>query len=626
MYHLIFALTVFIVTSGVTAWAAPWSGIIDPTRVHDWSQAGAGTIQNRTTICQTLNPGATAEQINTAIQSCPAGQTVFLNAGTYNLGSPGIVFNNKSNVTLRGAGPDQTQIKFSANGACNGMGAAVCVIANSNWWSGSPETTANWTGGYAKGTNQITLSTVSGLTVGTLMILDQLDDTVDDGSIFNCQTVGVCTSQGTDIGRAGRGQHQTVTVIAINGNTVTIAPPLINPNWRSDRSPGAWWASGQPISGVGIEDMSLDYSGIPISGHTYGMQLHSATNSWIKNIRSINADNAHINFYQSAHITVRDSYFYGNRQACSQSYSMEPWLADSLLIENNIFQHEATPMVLSGSVGSVLAYNYAFDDYYNCGDAAWFQASSYHHEQGSNYNLWEGNIGPGMTADNIHGPSVFATAFRNRWDGKDPLNTNVKSEQTVPVDLYSFNRFFNLVGNVLGTSGYHNTYEVSTTTSGSQSGGANCDTTIYRFGWGGNCNNSDNQGDPTLRGSTMRWGNYDTVNAAGRWVSGEVPSGLAKYANAVPATQTLPASFYLLAKPAWFGAVPWPPIGPDVTGGNVSGVGGHVYKIPAQVCYETLAIDSAYGSSNVRTFNAETCYQASSDIVLAAPTNLRIVP
>src|SRR5215813_5912499 len=119
MYHLIFALTILIVTSGATAWAAPWSGIIDPTRVHDWSQAGAGTIQNRTTICQTLNPGATAAQINTAIQSCPAGQTVFLNAGTYNLASPGIVFNNKSNVTLRGAGPDQTQIKFSANGACN---------------------------------------------------------------------------------------------------------------------------------------------------------------------------------------------------------------------------------------------------------------------------------------------------------------------------------------------------------------------------------------------------------------------------------------------------------------------------------------------------------------------------
>jgi len=31
-------------------------------------------------------------------------------------------------------------------------------------------------------------------------------------------------------------------------------------------------------------------------------------------------------------------------------------------------------------------------------------------------------------------------------------------------------------------------------------------------------------------------------------------------------TQSLPASFYLGSKPAWFGSVRNPPIGPDVTG------------------------------------------------------------
>src|ERR1700730_550337 len=55
--------------------AQPWSGIIDPSRAVDWTNAGrAGGIPNRSTICSTLNPGATAEQINSAIQSCLSDQ------------------------------------------------------------------------------------------------------------------------------------------------------------------------------------------------------------------------------------------------------------------------------------------------------------------------------------------------------------------------------------------------------------------------------------------------------------------------------------------------------------------------------------------------------------------------
>src|SRR5436190_20113219 len=73
-----------------------WSGVIDPSRAVDWSVAGvSGGIPSRTGICATLNPGDTAAQINNAIATCPGGQVVFLNAGTYNLSS-GIAFNGKS--------------------------------------------------------------------------------------------------------------------------------------------------------------------------------------------------------------------------------------------------------------------------------------------------------------------------------------------------------------------------------------------------------------------------------------------------------------------------------------------------------------------------------------------------
>jgi len=59
--------------------AQQWSGIIDPSRAIDWSNVGiSGGIPNRTTICATLNPGASAAQISSAIASCPSGQVVFL--------------------------------------------------------------------------------------------------------------------------------------------------------------------------------------------------------------------------------------------------------------------------------------------------------------------------------------------------------------------------------------------------------------------------------------------------------------------------------------------------------------------------------------------------------------------
>src|ERR1043166_7906839 len=130
-------------------YAQPWSGIISSSRAVDWSKAGvSGGIPNRTTICATLNPGATAAQINSAISSCSTGQVVFLNAGTYNLSSS-INFTNVSNVTLRGAGPDQTFVTFSAGSGCNGLGADVCVINGDNNYSGNPHNVAAWTSSYS---------------------------------------------------------------------------------------------------------------------------------------------------------------------------------------------------------------------------------------------------------------------------------------------------------------------------------------------------------------------------------------------------------------------------------------------------------------------------------------------
>jgi hypothetical protein len=98
-------------------------------------------------------------------------------------------------------------------------------------------------------------------------------------------------------------------------------------------------------------------------------------------------------------------------------------------------------------------------------------------------------------------------------------------------------------------------------------------------------------------------------------VTAEVPSGLAQYSNPVPSSQALPASFYLSAKPAFFGSVPWPPIGPDVTNGTETS--GHAFRIPARRCY-----DNTPKTNGILNFNAAACY--GSGTAPAPPTNLRI--
>ena len=125
--------------------------------------------------------------------------------------------------------------------------------------------------------------------------------------------------------------------------------------------------------------------------------------------------------------------------------------------------------------------------------------------------------------------------------------------------------------------------------------------------------------DPRVKTTLFRWGNYDVVNAAVVWNAAEVPSTLTPFGNPVPGNQTLPASLYLAGKPAWWGSVPWPAIGPDVTGGQDPT--GHAYKLPARLCY-----DATPKTGGILNFNAAACYSTVQDttpptVSITSPAN-----
>jgi hypothetical protein len=628
-----------------------WSGIVDPTRAINWTLAGSPSIPNRTTICATLNAGASLASVNTAIANCPSGEVVYLSAGNYSFGGQ-IFFNNTSNVTLRGAGPDQTFVSFTKQGSCNGLQADVC-IANGDIgdFSGGPSNVATWTAGYAPGTNTITVGkvttgSISNLFVGSLIILDQLDDAADTGNIYMCGSsgsAGDCSQQGTVGGRPGRGQDQQVTVTSISGTgpwTIGITPGLYAPNWRTSQSPNIWWSSALPVTGVGIENISLNHSGSNGSGvYGMGIQFVNATNSWVNNVRSLNDLNGvseHVEFFQSSHITVENSYFYGSNPA-SEGYgpSCDFSSSDNLVI-NNVVNHVASPFVTQSCVGSVFAYNYAVDNYFG---GNW-QQSDVRHSTGDEFNLYEGNQEDGFTADDIHGTSAMLTFFREYLDGRDTATeTGAKTSNTESFNIMSFDRYYNIIGSVLGTAGYHTIYTTQAASATDCGNSDNASLSVFLLGYSdqngvyyGSCNGFSPAipNDLLVASTLMRWGNYTACTAtascnAVRFVSSEVPSGLSLYANAVPASQSLPPSFFLALKPSWWSAsIPWPAVGPDVSSGNVANVAGHVYLNPAANCYLNVMGGTITGSSGALTFNAKNCYSLGGPTVAAGLTGVAV--
>jgi hypothetical protein len=361
--------------------------------------------------------------------------------------------------------------------------------------------------------------------------------------------------------------------------------------------------------------MSIDFTG----GGAAGIEMVNATNTWIRGVRLVYSSGPgsfvfHIVIVNGFRVTVKDNYVYGPTVQGNTQYAYAPHVTGSVLFENNILHHNTCPACPNDpEMGSVYAYNYVDDAFYA---TPGFQQ----HNGGDSYNLWEGNNSGNFFADDIHGTHHFLTFFRNHFDGTAHNRQGVTANSAFTLTAHA--RFFNAVGNVIGGSPF-TTYQTSNTDSM---------VSVFNLGYRGNCSNCGGMAnDAHVERTLFRWGNWDSVNNGTRFQASEVPSSIGNFPQGVPATQNLPVSLYLSSKPSWFGAAAWPPIGPDVTGGGITGFGGHANKIPARLCFESATNDAAYPSSSprIKAFNATTCYGAGGTPPPAppsAPTGLQIKP
>ena len=662
-YRLLFLLTAF----SLSASAQNWSTFLDSSRATNWNGAGF-TIPNYTTNCATQPKltansssaaSSNAQAIQNALGSCDSTHNVVnIPAGTYYVA--GIQYPSQGHMVLRGASVGTTKLIFSANEACGGAPAAgICMIGPDGTYNGSDAVLPPggnqqclWTGGLSKGSTSITLSSCGGTPpLNQILILDQADDSSDTGGVYQCDgNLAGCNYEGsanpngrTISGKIHAQQQLTyitgVTSLGGGSYTVTISPGVYFNNVRSGQSPGAWWDTDAVNDG--LENMTIDGTSAP----DHNISMTWCYQCWVRNVKSLNAGSAHVYVFMSADSVIRDNYFYQSQDHASSSYVVEFEAASAFLVENNIFQQTTNPIMSGAGTGNVISYNYATDDVTSNNYTQ--QAPYYSHNTGNAMNLYEGNNFNGIWTDDAWGSSANGTYFRNMLHGWQSGGYSVGFN---PVALRTWLRGFNVVGNVLGTPGVQNQYQGYATSHTAGTGTANVATSIYDLGFGGSEGSCGSGGtgspycDALVFSTLMRWGNYDTVNGAVQWNSTEASPAAVTYINANftssyfnSLAHTLPASLYYNSTPSWWpSGKAWPPVGPDVSSGNVGMCSGgtyanyqatssgqctggslstawasHVTSIPAQDCFLNTMHGPLDGSGSALSFDASQCYTSS---------------
>jgi polysaccharide export outer membrane protein len=582
--------------------AQAWKPFLTPERAIDWSQSGVGEIPVRPQICAHLTPAASLTEINTALHSCPRGQTVYLDAGTYAI--PGTI-DIPSEITLRGAGADQTIL--NATGTQKGY----VVRMGSGSVDFHPIHILSQTGAGAK---ELTLADGATVHAGQYLVIAETNNPAyvsANGIKGNCNWCDGWTRNGS----LARGQ--IVAVTAVRGNTITIEPGLYGDYTQSPIAVPFAMATTH----AGVEDLQVYANN---TGYDASFGMSRCAFCWIKGVESNYADGDLVEISWGYRDEVRDSYF-------SNAFLHKPGDHDSDIhiasktsasrIENNIVERTRIAFELEwGSAGNVFGYNYSGGEFIADAPDAVVGGFRFHgaHPQ---YNLFEGNVATEIEADEVWGSASDLTAFRNWLLGTNMICPPYTGRGTIDcktshrgfqaaraIQISAWSTRNNFIGNLLGSATMQ-----SLTNHGQPlaqipfieyPAKRSYDHAAYGWSFGYGSFSDDGSGSgcdsggvpPCNRASTsatnLFHGNVNNMDGSTRW--------------AKDLSRDLPASFYLDGKPSWWGTLNFPAIGPEIRGGE--GPGGHSYGNPAERCYQTTMGGTDGGAGSPHHFRAALCY------------------
>lgn len=597
-------------------------GLLPVDRATTW-QPGVtynGGIPARATICKTLSPlGGTSDdttQIQNAVNACPAGQTVLLEAGTFNVN--GTAINMKSNVTLRGSGPGTTILNSTGTGT---PGTVIMVGTLYYHYIDGRNLTAD----AVKDSNSVTVADATGLAVGEIVAVNELYDPnltdytnttqttggdylgwgecrcyhsdgscrTDDGT--NCPVLsGAWTAAGAMA--ASRPVGQVMEIASVSGNTVTFTTPF-HQNYRVDhtahiaRFGHSDNSLTQVVTGVGIEELTIENGG---GGDPAGpLAFDVVSHSWARHVEVVHGQAVNVLFSGSFQCELRDSYIHEttnpNPGGAGYGIGIDAYSADNL-VENTISWSFNKVMVMrSSGGGNVIAYNYMQDGYgmgYPTLPEVGLNAS---HMATSHHELFEGNEAHNFSSDTTWGNTIYVTALRNHLTALRIAHPGVLAALSDQgnrraIDISTGDRWFSFIGNVLGCSASKTCANAGDSTckcaglNVSMPGGMTGQTSWQYEPTADNATDARMwqlmYADSTAQSTLLRLGNFDWVTSSQKWPglggigTPDMPP------NPLP---TIPNSFYLTSKPPFMGSNPWPWVDPST---------GTTYVLPARARFD----------------------------------------
>jgi len=535
---------------------------IPATRRINWSNNTGldpvGGIPNYTNVtCNGLDPtGATnnTTQIQSCVNAAASGTAVFIPAGTYLVSG---TVNMRSNIAIRGAkaavrpwldvspDPASTVIDVAGTGMFLFSGGS-----KSSQFSPTAPTGTAITAGYTKDSTSLTLSSATNYNINDFVVIYQNKDAslIDDkGLTYLGEDCGSCSDPHVFAMMA--------KVTGKSGNTITIDPPLD----ATSASP-----TGQSVRkiGFGMVNAGLENLRFRGSGPYRPITFRFSRNCWVKGIETYNLGDSdgsgspHIWTEFSYGNEYRDSYFHkGTSNDSGRNYGIEFYYWNARhKIENNIVRLTRHSIIFEGGgSGNAILYNYTDDNWESVQGAGTSLDTSFlsedsvpNHGAHPFMNLWEGNHASSMAADYTQGSSSHGMLFRNQITCKHETLSMSNPWAWYCVEVEYYNRYYTLVGNVIGNSGM---------TGGTvlcNSGSCGALPIMMHFGYDGY---GGAYRDNLSYSTAYLHGNYDYVTdgvPTSGWQSG--------------VTHTLPLSLYYGAAPSWWGSCTWPPYGPDVTG------------------------------------------------------------
>ena len=500
-----------------------------------WNPGIPGGIPARSTVCAVVNASTygngtmeASAGIQSAINGCPAGQVVQLSAGNFLVNANPITIGK--GVTLRGMGPNATQLRKT-----NTSGNPVVIVGER--WPSTAGTT-NLTANAPKGATSVVVASTTGLTVGRLVMIDELTDPAYVYWGPNCEAGDACRGW---FSRTNRPVGQMLEIAAINGNTVTFTTPL-HIGFQTARTAQLVRFANAGVRNAGLEDLYVR------GGREDNVIMTFTLYSWVKNVESYWSIGDSIAVEFCLRCVVRDSYVHEtpdpNPGGAGYMLSLA-WHTSDTLIENNIFMKGNKVMVMRATGGgNVVGYNY-FDDGYIGYDHEWVETGmNASHMTCPHFELFEGNQAFNIDGDNSWGGAFSVTYFRNHASTKRRSYPDLGNRRAIGLMWGHYD--YSFVGNVLGTfdmdpspySGF--VYETTHPWDNDPIG-------MWKLGY--NPENWNAPADARVVSTTHRHGNWDYATNSIDWKAGF--------------DTTLPNSLYLTSRPSFFGTLPWPWVTPN---------------------------------------------------------------